>query len=65
MDYEDAEQAGRDGQEEHGRPTLAQWARAQALTAVMAQQGAPRSMGNIADLVSQFAELIVTGGLPS
>jgi hypothetical protein len=46
--------------------TLAQWARAEALKAILSGPMAsqPSRLPGIADMVNVYAELIVTGGLP-
>lgn len=65
MDYEDAEAAGSGRQDTDGNPTLAQWARAEALKAIMSNpKGQPLSLSVVADHVNALAELIVTGSLP-
>ncbi len=64
MDYEDAEQAGRDRQDTDGNPTLAQWARAEALRAVLASPMGALRMDDISDRVNAFAAMIVEGSVP-
>lgn len=59
-DYGDREHFGREGQEEHGRPTLAQWARAQAVQALGAA-GTDLDFGDpmFIDRVHGIAQLIL------
>ena len=62
MDYEDAEAAGRDEQETHGRPTLAQWARAQALRAALPTYP-NMGLDEFNVRVNRYAEFIIEGAL--
>jgi hypothetical protein len=65
--YDESEAYGRDRQETDGTPTLAQWARAEALKAVMSHPAGatrPAGMREIENQVNILAELIVTGSLP-
>lgn len=64
MNYDDAEQAGRDRQETDGTPTLAQWARAEALKAIMSSDVSRLARQDVADRVNAFADFIVTGSMP-
>lgn len=59
MDYDDTEQAGRDRQEEYGTPTLAQWARAQAVQAIYSGGNVPTDWENFADEVHRVARVIL------
>jgi len=67
--YEEAETLGRDRQETDGTPTLAQWARAEALKALLGNAGdrvaiERLSMPYIENKVYDLAQLIVTGSAP-
>lgn len=65
MTYGEAEAAGRDRQDVDGTPTLAQWARAEATKATMANPHRKQmNLPAIADQINALAELIVTGSLP-
>jgi hypothetical protein len=47
--------------------TLAQWARAQALKAILSgpMNSQPSRLPGVADMVNTYAELIITGSLPA
>jgi hypothetical protein len=65
MDYDDAEIAGQERQERDGNPTLAQWARAEAVKAIMSSDIASRlAMQDIAERAHAFADFIVSGSMP-
>jgi hypothetical protein len=59
MDYDDAEEAGRDRQEESGTPTLAQWARAEAVKALLSSGTAPADEDAFEDRVHYLARTIL------
>lgn len=65
MTYEEAEDVGYERQQADGTPTLAQWARAQAVRATLSNPHRTNmNLPAIALQVNVLAELIVTGSLP-
>lgn len=63
---EDLEMMTTTARDADNAPTIAQWARAQALMAILSgpTDGQPSSVTGVADMVNVYAELIVTGSLP-
>lgn len=64
MDYDGAEIASQERQERDGNPTLAQWARAEAVKALMSTGQHAGASDRLADEVHALADLIVSGSLP-